>query len=150
MRSPRSRRARAGRGWLRAPSPQDELYPLVLAALALVAGDLHLPDLAGVGDVGAAVGLGVYALDLNDPDRAHTLGHEVDLRTDEVRVLERLLTRQLVDLHRARRGERLVRESLYLAYHLHGPLAGEGEIHPGAIDAHLAAGDLRPEVLPDY
>src|SRR5829696_2480497 len=91
----RSRRgaARAGRGRSPGPSPQDELHALVLAALALVAGDLHLSDLAGVGDVGAAVGLGVEALDLDDPDHFHPLGHEVDLGADETGVLQRLLAR---------------------------------------------------------
>src|SRR5215216_7397956 len=39
---------------------------------------------------------------------------------------------------------------LYLADDIRRPFAGEGEVHPGAVGAHLATRDLRPEVLPDH
>src|SRR5829696_4950779 len=130
-------------------SSQDELHALVLTALALVAGYLYLSHLAGVGDVGAAVGLGVQTLDLDDPDNPHTLGHQVDLGTDEVRVFEGFFARQLVDLYGPFIGESLVRKPLYLPDDARGPLLGEGEVHPGAVRAHLAARYLRSEVPPD-
>src|ERR687898_1144222 len=57
--------------------PQDKLHPFVLAPLALVSGDLQLSDLAGVGDVSTAVGLGVYPLYLYDAHRSHPLRNQV-------------------------------------------------------------------------
>src|SRR5215207_2082427 len=65
-------------------SSEHELYPLVLAALALVARDLHLPHLARVGDVGPTVGLRIEALYLHDTNNPYPLRDEVDLGADEV------------------------------------------------------------------
>src|SRR5919202_4259493 len=45
-------------------------------------------------------------------------------------------------------GEGLVRQPLYLADDLHGPLAGEGEVHPGTVGAHLTSRYLRSEPPP--
>src|SRR5215217_9588770 len=82
---PEDHRSRPGAGRGRRSSrisPEHELYPFVLAALALVACDLDPPDLARVGDVGPAVGLRVEALYLHDPNTPHPLRHQVDLGTD--------------------------------------------------------------------
>src|ERR687893_438394 len=95
-------------------SSQDEFYTFVLAALALVAGDLHLADLPRVRHVRPAIGLGVYALDLYDAHHLYSVGNEVDLRPDKVWVLQCLSTRKLVDPDRAALGQSLVHEALYL------------------------------------
>src|SRR5215217_4045449 len=72
---------RGRRGLTSRTSPEHELDPFVLAALALVARDLHPPDLARVGDVGPAVRLCVEALYLHDPNTPHPLRNKVDLGT---------------------------------------------------------------------
>src|SRR5215212_7486098 len=66
------------------PSFQKELYPSVLATLAFVIRDPQSPDLSGVGDMGAAIGLGVYAFDLHDAHHLYPLGDEVDLCPGEI------------------------------------------------------------------
>src|SRR5215207_2896200 len=151
---PDYRRSRPGGGRRRQPasrsSPEHELYTFVLATLALVARDLHRANLARVGDVGPAVGLGIEALYLHDPNTPHALGYQIDLGTDEVGVRERLLALQLVDSDRTLFGEGLVRQQFYLTHHAGGPLAGKREIHPGAVFAHLAARDPGVEVAPDH
>src|SRR3990170_1898584 len=71
--------------------------PLVDTPLRLVAGHPDGADLAGVGDVGAAIGLEVETDDLDGADLTDALGQQVDLRADEVGDREGLLARQ--DLH---------------------------------------------------
>src|SRR5215211_290286 len=131
-------------------SSEHELYTFVLAALALVARDLHPPDLARVGDMGPAVGLSVEPLYLHDPNVPHPLRHQVDLGTDEIGVRERPLALQFVDPYRTFLGESLVRQAFDLADDLGGPLAGEREVHPGAVRAHLAACYFGFEATPDH
>src|SRR5215211_7704818 len=115
-----------------------------------MAHDTYLPNLAGVGDVGTAVGLGVEALYLHDPNAAYPLWHQIDLGTDEVGIGEHLFTFQLVDPDRTLFGEGLVSRTFDLTDHLGGPLAGKREIHPGAVFAHLAARDPGVAVAPDH
>ena len=57
---------------------------LVDAALGFVARDVDRSDLARVGDVGAAIGLKVKALDVDDPDLGDALRQQVDLGADQV------------------------------------------------------------------
>ena len=60
-------------------------------------------DLAGVGDVRPAIGLQVEPDDLDRPDLLDPLGQQVDLGADQVGDRERLVARQDVDPHVARR-----------------------------------------------
>src|SRR5919199_3217864 len=132
------------------PSFQNELYSFVLATLALVTRDPQSPDLSGVSDMGAAIGLSVYAFDLYDTHHPHPLWDKVDLCPDEIRVLKRFFAGKLIDPHAASLGEGLVCQALYLIDDVGRPRARERKVHPGAVNAHLAAGHLRLEVLPDH
>src|SRR5215213_8618098 len=132
------------------PSSEHELNTLVLAALALVARDLHPPDLARVGDVGPSVGLRVEALYLHDSNTPHALRNKVDLGPDKVGVGERFLALQLVDPYGTFFGESVVRQAFDLTDDAYGPLAGKREIHPGAVRAHLASSYSGVEVAPDH
>ena len=60
------------------------------------------------------------------------------------------LALQLVDPYRTFFGESLVRQAFDLTDDVSGPLAGEREVHPGAVRAHLTARDLGVEVAPDH
>ena len=62
---------------------ERDLKPPVDAALVHGFGDSHGADLAGIGDVGAAVGLPVEALDLDDADALDVLGDEIDVGADQ-------------------------------------------------------------------
>ena len=108
--------------------------------------DLHVPDLGGGMDVGAAVGLLVDPLDVDHTDRIDVGRDQVRLRADQIGVGERLGARQEQHVHRVRLGERGVESFLDLAPEL---LADgvELEIHPGgSVVGHVAAGHLRAEL----
>src|SRR5829696_3909381 len=83
-----------GRGPTSSTSSEHKLYAFVLPAFALVARDPHLPHLARVGDVRAAVSLCVQPHYLHDPDSFHLLWYQVDLGADEVGIGKRLLALQ--------------------------------------------------------
>ena len=69
---------------------QSDPDPAVGPALALHLDHLHLADLGGGGDVGAAVGLHVQPDDVDDPDLLLVRRDEVGLGTDDVRQGQRL------------------------------------------------------------
>src|SRR5262245_25138209 len=121
---------------------------LVDPALRFVAGHPDRPDLAGVRDVGPAVGLEVEPDDLDRPDLLDPGREQVDLRADEVRDRERLVAGQDVDADLALGPELLVDVRLDLAHQLaRHPF--ELEVHPAGAGLHVAAGDLRAVVAPD-
>src|SRR6185369_11276785 len=105
-------------------------------------------DLAGVGDVRAAIGLEVEANDLDGPDLGDARREQVDLGPDQVRYREGLVARQDPDPDVAPGGQLRVDLRLDLADELTGhPL--ELEVHPPRAGLHVAAGDLGAVVAPD-
>src|SRR4029453_3585497 len=84
----------------RATSPIDHLEPDALVALALRLGldDADTTDLVGGAHVRATLGLLVEGDDVDDADLGHGLRDHVDLRPDEVLVLDRGVARKEVDL----------------------------------------------------
>src|SRR5215213_7320812 len=139
-----------GRGPASGTSSEHKLYAFVLPALALVARDPHLPHLARVGDVRAAVSLRVQSHYLYDPDPFHPLWYQVDLGADEVGIGKRLLALQFVYLYRTVFGEGFVGQAFYLTNNVGGPIAWKREIHPGTVRTHLSAGHFRFEIAPDH
>ena len=100
-------------------------------------------------DVGAAVGLLVEPDDVDDADLLHRLGDHVDLRADEVLVLDRGLARQERHLDRTGGGDLVVDQLLDARPEAFGQRV-ELEVHPRRQRLHVAAGDGRAPLVPDH
>ena len=120
------------------PLPFDSVFTTRIAA-----------DLGGGAHVGAAVGLLVEPDDVDDADLLHRLGDHVDLRADEVLVLDRRLTGQERHLDRAGGRQLGVDQLLDRRAEALGQRV-ELEVHPGAERLHVAAGDRRAPLVPDH
>src|SRR5690606_37728372 len=108
------------------------------AALVLHLGDSDAADLLGGGDVGAAVGLGVEADDVDDADVLDFGRYEVRGRPDDVGDLERLVPREGLDV------DAPVGLDLGVARVLDGLLEtgrdlAQVEVHAGGQRLHVAA-----------
>src|SRR5581483_6595576 len=110
--------------------------------------DVQAADLPGRGDVGAPVGLGVEAHDVDDAYFGEIRREQVGGGADDVGDRVRLLARQHLDvdppvggdLHRACGGDGVLEALRHL---------GQVEVHPGLERLHVAAGDQRAEVAID-
>ena len=89
-----------------------EAKALVDAAFGLVPGDADATDVASVGNVSAAVGLDVKAIDVDYADLGDALGQEVDLRPDQVGVDESSIARREAHADVARGVDRVLRVDL--------------------------------------
>src|SRR4051812_2180505 len=121
---------------------------LVALALRLRLHDADATDLVGARHVRAAVRLLVEADDVDDADLLHRLGDHVDLRADQVLVLDGGLARQEHDLDRSTSRELLVDASLDRL----GEALGERvelEVHASRQRLHVPTGDRCLVLVPD-